>query len=219
MTPPLPCTPSWSEQTGSCASNWTRGNHLGGTRLSSLRKAAHSGCIRCKLLFSGIEKYTFPPYRPYRTTEAPLSEFEPDPGLDVYVINDREMGLRVTVQCAGMSSKSRSLPMELIFYTHPGASAIATERTSKSSADDTQTSHNAFQMFNQQATFPPTLLPKLATPLSGPGSANATLCTRIVRLRKTDGLCQPGSFLLTHSQRISNCAARRTYRQTPATLP
>ena len=92
-----------------------------------MREAARDGCVRCRLLLDGIEKYTFPPYRPHRTTEATLSEYESDPGLElmVSVFNDEETPLRVTVQYTSMSDKSGSLPMELYFYTHPGQSALA----------------------------------------------------------------------------------------------
>jgi hypothetical protein len=151
--------PSWSEQIESQTCNWTDGYHRGGTRLSSLHKAARDGCIRCKLLFEGIKKYNFPPYRPYRTTEAPLSEYEPDPGLDVYVVNNLEMGLQVTIYYAGMSSKSGSLPMEPLFYSQPGSAAIAKKLTLISSAHYTQTGHNTFPIFNQRATSVLTLLP------------------------------------------------------------
>jgi len=127
----LPRAPSWSERTepDNCSRNygwrhWRRVNHQGSTTLSNVREAARDGCVRCKLLLRGIEKYTFPPYRPHRTTEATIDEYEPDPGLEVSVFNDKETPLRVTVDYTGMPTKSGSLPMELYFYTDPGLSAI-----------------------------------------------------------------------------------------------
>jgi hypothetical protein len=169
--------PPWSEQTKSDACKWSYGYHQGLTKLSSVHKAAREGCVRCKLLSTGIEKYTFRPYRPHRTTEAHLSEYEPDPGLNVSVYNDPEMPLQVTVQYVGMSSKSGSLPMELLFYTHPGSSTIANESTPMSSAYCSQTSHVTFRTFSQQAMSLPTLPPKLPLVLSAPKLLYQKRCT------------------------------------------
>jgi len=127
MTPTPPHAPLWSDQAEPDTCGWSWGFHKGRNTLSSMRKAAHDGCTRCKLLLDGIEKYTFSPCRPHRTTEATLSEYESDPGLElrVSVHNNKKTPLQVTVQYTGMSSKSWSLPMELWFYTHPGQSFIA----------------------------------------------------------------------------------------------
>ena len=127
MTQTTPHARSWSEQTIHDTCNWSYGNHQGSITLSSMREAARDGCTRCKLLIDGIGRYTFSPYRPHRTTEATLSEYESDPGLElrVSVFNNKKTPLQVTVQYTGMSSKSGSLPMELCFYTHSGQSFIA----------------------------------------------------------------------------------------------
>ena len=124
MTPAPPHAPLWSEQIGTKSCRWSEGNHLGRTTLSTLPKAAQDGCVQCKLLLQGIEKYTFPPHRPHRTTEANIDEYEPNPGLEVAVFNHKEKPLRVVVDYDYMPEKSGSLPMELCFYTHPGLSAI-----------------------------------------------------------------------------------------------
>jgi len=127
MTPTLPHAPLWSEQSGSDSCNWSHGNHQGGTKLSSMRQAARDGCVRCKLLLRGIEKYTFLPCRPYRTTEATLSEYETHRNLIVDVRNDPYTPLRVTVQYLYMDTRSGSLPMKLNFYTLPGSFDIPRE--------------------------------------------------------------------------------------------
>jgi hypothetical protein len=111
----------------------------------------------------------------------PLSEYELDPGLIVYVSNDLEMTLQVKVHYTEMASKSGGLPMELLFYAQPGSSLIANELTPISSVYYTQNSHNTSRMSNVQAIFLPTLLHKLALSLSENGSDNATLCTRNAR--------------------------------------
>jgi len=166
MTLTLPQAPSWSEQIepSICSwdhgwHHWSYGNHQGNTTLSNVREAARDGCVRCKLLLRGIEKSTFPPYRPHRTTEATLTEYEPDQGLRVNVRNDPDTPLRVTVQYTGMASKSGSLPMELYFYTHPGSFASLSPTTCTYYA---QTSHLTFRIFSQQDTLRLTLPPKLA---------------------------------------------------------
>ena len=119
MNPMLAHAPLWSEQT-TCS--WGQGNHQGSINLSSMREAALDGCVRCRLLLDGIEKYIFPPYRRHRTTETTLSEYESDPGIElrVSVFNYEETPLWGEVQSTGMSSESGSLPMKLYFYTHPG---------------------------------------------------------------------------------------------------
>ena len=112
--------PSWQTGVGACG--WT---HIGSIKLSSLREgASQSECIRCRILLEGIEKYTFLPHRPDRTTEAHIEDYEPTPGLNVHVTGktmvDRELPLRVTVHFPGMTAKAGSLPMELFFYSHSG---------------------------------------------------------------------------------------------------
>ena len=125
MNPTLPHAPSWSEKTDADTCSWSDGNHQGSIKLSNIRKAARDGCVRCKLLLRGIEKYTFPPYRPYREVEATLSEYESDSNLElrVLVFNDEKTPLRVTVQYLG-KPWTGSLPMKLFFYTHPGQYAM-----------------------------------------------------------------------------------------------
>jgi len=127
MNPTLPHVRLWSEQTDTDTCSWTQGYHQGSITLSNMRKAARDGCVRCKLLLRGIEKYTFPPCRPHRTTEATLSEYEPHRSLRVHVRNDPGTPLRVTVRYMSMEPRSRSLPMNLYFYTHPGSFDISQE--------------------------------------------------------------------------------------------
>lgn len=126
MTATLPRVPSWSERSISDACSWRYGNHEGSITLASMRKAAQGGCVRCKLLLDGIEKYNFAPNRPHRTTKATLGEYECDPALEleVSVFNNQTTPLWVVVHYIGMSIESGSLPMELCFYTHPGSYAM-----------------------------------------------------------------------------------------------
>ena len=84
-------------------------------------EAARDGCVRCKLLLRGIEKYTVPPYRPRRPAEATLSEYEPDPGLVVLVRNFPDTPLRVKLYYTDMANRLEDLFMDLYFYNHLGS--------------------------------------------------------------------------------------------------
>jgi len=94
---------------------------MGGIMLYKLRNAAMNGCIDARSSLQEL-RGTFLPHRPNRSTEACISEYEPDPGLQVYVGggSTSNMPLYVTTHFQGMTSKTGSLLRELYFYSHAG---------------------------------------------------------------------------------------------------
>ena len=165
--------PLWSDQAEpECTCGWSYELHRGRNTMSNMRKSAHDGCVRCKLLLDGIEKYKFLPYHHDRTTRVTLSEYEPDPGLWVTVSNDFDKPLEVGVHYqdhSGMEAESRSFHMELSFYTDPGSFDTTSNTAPTSFTYPTQTSHLTSPTFRQQAISRLTLHPKLALAQSRDG--------------------------------------------------
>jgi|SRR5690242_5985111 len=109
---------SWQTDTTACG--WS---HLGGIALPVLQESAREGCIRCRILVEGIQKYDFLPCtsdlaREFSVLTKALHEFEET--LRVHVNSWEPDPLSISVWFPAMTKKTGCLPMELFFYSSSG---------------------------------------------------------------------------------------------------